>query len=82
MKKKKCRFCPMIIPERYKYSDFFHDAIAYAREHSLNTNELCLELSAYLFENKKQLERCEKEWLKNEIKLKKYLEEEKKENKR
>lgn len=74
----KIKVCPMIIPERYKYSDFFHDAVDYAREHSLNTNELCLELSAYLFEHKKELKNCERRWLYNEKKLKEYLEKESK----
>ena len=59
----------IIIPEKYKYGSFFHNALEYASENSLNTNELCLELSAYLFEHKNELRNAERSWKYNNDKI-------------
>ena len=49
-----------LTPRIYEHSDFFHDAVDFAREHSLNTNELCLELSHYLVDNFEKIWKVEK----------------------
>lgn len=41
----------ILTPRIYEHSDFFHNAYDFARKKSLNTNELCLELSRYLVEH-------------------------------
>ena len=41
----------IVTPRIYEHSDFFHNAYDFARKKSLNTNELCLELSRYLVEH-------------------------------
>lgn len=41
----------ILTPRIYEHSDFFHNAYDFARKKSLNTNELCLELSHYLVEH-------------------------------
>ena len=41
----------ILTPRIYEHSDFFHNAYDLARKKSLNTNELCLELSRYLVEH-------------------------------
>jgi hypothetical protein len=50
----------ILTPRIYEHSDFFHNAIDFAREHSLNTNELCLELSHYLVDNFDKVWKIEK----------------------
>ena len=50
----------ILTPRIYEHSDFFHDAVDFAREHSLNTNELCLELSHYLVDNFEKIWKVEK----------------------
>lgn len=41
----------ILTPRIYEHSDFFHNAYDFAKKKSLNTNELCLELSRYLVEH-------------------------------
>ena len=50
----------ILTPRIYEHSDFFHNAVDFAREHSLNTNELCLELSHYLVDNFDKVWKIEK----------------------
>ena len=50
----------ILTPRIYEHSDFFHNAVDFAREHSLNTNELCLELSHYLVDNFEKIWKVEK----------------------
>ena len=50
----------ILTPRVYEHSEFFHNAIDFAREHSLNTNELCLELSHYLVDNFEKIWKVEK----------------------
>ena len=50
----------ILTPRIYEHSDFFHDAVDFARENSLNTNELCLELSHYLVDNFNKVWKIEK----------------------
>ena len=50
----------ILTPKIYEHGDFFHNAIDFAREHSLNTNELCLELSHYLVDNFDKVWKIEK----------------------
>lgn len=50
----------ILTPRKYEHSDFFHNAVDFAREHSLNTNEFCLELSHYLVDNFDKVWKIEK----------------------
>lgn len=50
----------ILTPRIYEHSEFFHNAVDFAREHSLNTNELCLELSHYLVDNFEKIWKVEK----------------------
>lgn len=50
----------ILTPRIYEHSDFFHNAYDFARENSLNTNELCLELSHYLVDNFDEVWKIEK----------------------
>lgn len=50
----------ILTPRIYEHSDFFHNAYDFARENSLNTNELCLELSHYLVEHFDKVWKIEK----------------------
>ena len=50
----------ILTPRIYEHSDFFHNAVDFARKHSLNTNELCLELSHYLVDNFDKVWKIEK----------------------
>ena len=50
----------ILTPRIYEHSDFFHNAYDFARKKSLNTNELCLELSRYLVEHFDKVWKIEK----------------------
>ena len=50
----------ILTPRIYEHSDFFHNAYDFARKKSLNTNELCLELSRYLVEHFNNVWKIEK----------------------
>lgn len=72
----------ILTPRIYEHNDFFHNAVDFAKEHSLNTNELCLELSHYLVNNFEKIWKVEKPRVyKRLADLEAKIEEKEKENK-